>query len=162
MGIYGFSMIFSYFSGWNDEIPQFLVGWTPTLCGWKIRANHNVWWVHGSRVFFFARDITDIPNLGCYSYLLISWWFVFPMCVAHLLSSWNLLQTGKLCSLFSQLSWCCLIQTWKNTTSHRSKCTRPVIWMVASSSNDNGEISFLLRYCLLNSNAGWSDMLKPG
>jgi len=39
------------------------------------------------RVFFFARDITDIPNLGCYSYLLISWWFVFPMCVAHLLSS---------------------------------------------------------------------------
>ena len=29
-------------------------------------------------VCFFAHDITDITNLGCYSYLLISWLVCIP------------------------------------------------------------------------------------
>ena len=104
MGIYGFSMIFSYFSGWNDEIPQFLVGWTPTLCGWKIRGNHDVWWVHGSRVFFLRMTSPTSPILVVIHIFSFLGWFVFPMCVANLLSLVEIFSKLVSCAVYSP-SW---------------------------------------------------------
>ena len=159
MGLYGNIWIFDDFlrlfwvKWWNPTV----FGWLNPNCGWKIRGNHDVWWVH----FFFCEWHQQS-------------WLLFIHISSFLVGLYSpcVLLVFSLVEIFSKLVNCAVYSpSWAGAgwskpgiidqSSVKLKCTRPVIWMVASSSNDNGEISFLLRYCLLNSNAGWSDMVKP-